>query len=111
MVLHAPQIPCIDQNGDISEFRIRYAKSSDFIAGVEIRNGLFTPGLVIVGNLDSGTDYTFQLIIVTAEGGSVSLEPLTVRTYGKCPNYWDNMSVSLSGHMASVLPIGTICQS
>ena len=85
VVLQAPQIACIDQNGVIAEFRIRYATRKDFLAGVNIRNGLFTPGLVIVGNLVSGTDYTFQLIIVTAEGGSVPLAPLTVRTQGERP--------------------------
>ena len=83
VILEAPQIACLDQNGDISEYRIRYAPSEDFLAGVNIRNGLFTPGVVIVGNLIRGTEYTFQLIILTAQGGSISLEPLAITTDGK----------------------------
>ncbi len=82
VILQAPEIDCIDQNGIISEYRISYAESEDFQSGANLRNGLFSPGLVIIGNLLPGTDYTFQLVILTQEGGSVGLEPLTVTTFG-----------------------------
>lgn len=82
VVLQAPAIDCLDQNGNITEYRIRYALSQDFIDGVNIRNGLFTPGLVIVGNLEMDTEYMFQLTLLTIEGGSVSLQPLAARTLG-----------------------------
>ena len=83
VILHAPEIPCIDRNGIISEYRIRYAETEDYIAGVNILNGIFNPGLVIVGNLLPGTNYTFQLTIRTAQGGSVTLPPVTALTFGK----------------------------
>ena len=83
VVLQAPPIACIDQNGRISEFRIKYAPSRDFQNDVNIRNGLFSPGVVIVGNLRSGTEYTFQLTILTLELKNVTLQPVVARTRGQ----------------------------
>ena len=84
IVLQAPPISCIDENGHISEFRLRYAQTEDFGRGENVRNGIFSPGLVIVGNLEPGTRYTFQLRILTQQGGSVILDPLTTSTTGGC---------------------------
>lgn len=83
VVLQAPPINCIDRNGDISEFRLRYAQTEAFMNGENIRNGLFSPGLVIVGNLEPGTEYVFQLRILTEQGRSVTLDPLTASTAGE----------------------------
>ena len=64
-------------------FRIRYAQTVDFLAGRNIRNGLFSPGVVTVGNLLSGTQYTFELTIVTIMGRRrVTLQPLNASTQG-----------------------------
>ncbi len=80
VTLRIPNIACIDENGDISEFRISYAETSDFIEGVNLKNGFFSPGVLTVGNLSPGRNYTFQLTVTTVHGGRAVLEPVEAET-------------------------------
>ena len=85
VVFQIPPISCIDLNGQQVQFRMLYAASADFAneSDVRIRSGMFRPGVVIVGNLELATEYTFQVILLVEDGGNVSLVPITVRTLGK----------------------------
>ena len=85
ITVHWGTVDCIDLNGDITGYSVRYGvrESAEGDRTVQMAIATSSGGMYSISGLSAATEYTVEVAAVNSAGTGVYSDPITVVTIGK----------------------------